>query len=573
MNSTLLYYTFTNNFFLFYYYIRRAVKDVYDQSYQCYVTVCAAPPPRLCQRCKYTPLGGITEKCLKHSFAVHFKYDLLPPFPIFNPSLSLKMEGTILFNTGDFLMAIKISTFDNNNSLLPELSNFVAGQQAGLSCRVCSSETDVSRIPCQCSTAADVGRCQSARDVSCNQVCDGKNETCELCSTKTGPSEDSGSKVNDEIVHEAVSTVKQAHLGNKQLDRHKVVSDFVNELNKIHGQGISSHEENKEECVHHPSTSQQTVNRKDDMGLNDASLFGEQTEQCNNNDTLDGMSKVFTDPCNSAQTSQSFVDASCSLEKTEAAAPTHKSTGITVTVNSSRNQIYSNTEHSSFLQTGMRAVNHNSNYELDLEHPKKMPHAQCTCSSCGCDVLAPMLNNNNLTLSVLKVYTETNDDSLDELPDVLDEFDMYDGSPPITVKTCHGRTLKQIGKINQSNPNPTSHQLLREQLDSRMLHKQTLAVHQVTLDLEQCINELIQAHEGLRDSYKSLKDYDVQIVGVCPDSHEAIVMARILVYTRTRQRSVSCGLPVSPRYCSFKFVFFLAVRWLLLVMDTIIFID
>ncbi|KAJ7377023.1 protein ubiquitination [Desmophyllum pertusum] len=77
-----------------------------------------------------------------------------------------------------------------------------------------------------------------------------------------------------------------------------------------------------------------------------------------------------------------------------------------------------------------------------------------------------------------------------------------------------------------------------------MLH--ALAVQQVTLDVEQCINELILAHEGLKDSYKSLKDYDVQVVGVCPDSGEVIAMAKLLVYTRIRQQSASCGLPVSP---------------------------
>ena len=69
----------------------------------------------------------------------------------------------------------------------------------------------------------------------------------------------------------------------------------------------------------------------------------------------------------------------------------------------------------------------------------------------------------------------------------------------------------------------------------------------MTLDLEQCIGELIQAHERLRDCYKSLKDYDVQILHVLPDSRRVVIMARILVYTRTREKSASCGLPVSPR--------------------------
>ena len=180
----------------------------------------------------------------------------------------------------------------------------------------------------------------------------------------------------------------------------------------------------------------------------------------------------------------------------------------------------------------------------DLDCPNTVSNA---CSSYGGTVLGPVLNNNNLTSSVFKVYIETsNDPGYHELPDLTGEFDMFDGSLPLTVKTCHGNTLKQGFKINESNPDTTSNPCLEETLG--IGKERALAVHQVTLDLEQCINELILAHEGLQHSYKSLKDYDVQVVGVCPDSGEVITMARLLVYTRTRQQSASCGLPVSPRF-------------------------
>ena len=71
--------------------------------------------------------------------------------------------------------------------------------------------------------------------------------------------------------------------------------------------------------------------------------------------------------------------------------------------------------------------------------------------SCGGNAVVPTTNN-DLTLSVLKVYADPDNGDLGELPDRSDEFDMYDGSLAVSVKTCHGKTLKQIGKINQSSP-------------------------------------------------------------------------------------------------------------------------
>ena len=516
-----------------------------DQSHQCYVTVCTAPSPRPCPRCQHSPLGGITKKCLKHSFVVHFKYDLLPPFPIFNPSTSLGIEDTVLFNAGDFLMALRIVTFDSNGSQLPEYVRSscldvsqVEDQLTWLSSsEECAKESNKNSIPCQCSIAGDVDR-YSAEDVSMDQVCSVKNKTFHSPrSNSTSPSKSSNS--GDKAVH-AVSTVEQAHVENKLLDRHKIVSGFVSELNKIHCvKQVYLHEVEKGECQS-LAVSQETGSKTDhqddhsDMVANQGNIFGDQTKECHGEQTrfdkADELDK---------QNSESYMDTSGNQNQAEMV---EKSSCSSV-AESSSSGVCNNTEHV-FLshmdssEADVKVLDFNENY--DLENPKKVPHAHC--GSCGCSAGVPTLDN--LTLSVLKIYTETSDDSFNELSD---EFDMYDGSLPITVKASHGRTLEQIGKINRNNPNEASNQSLRENLDNRMLHEEVLAVHQITLDLEQCINDLIQAHEGLREGYKSLKDYDVQIVGVCPDTGVVIIMARILVYTRKRQRSASCGLPVSPR--------------------------
>lgn len=454
-------------------------------------------------------------------------------------------------------MALRILTFDRYGSQLPEcpqrsysVFSEIENQISELSNNMCSSDTAGGNIACQCSTSGDTDRC-SAEVVSEEQVRSGKNITCHLASTKTDSRKDSSSDANDKVI-QAVSTVGQVHIENKRLDRNKIVSGFVSELNKIHSEQVQLHavDENL-------SPSHQTANKKDyqdghsAVGSSKASFPGNQTKERSDErkdfGNFDGLPKLTRDlsASNSIKNSEGFVGTSGSLDKTGTVAL--RSTFTVVAENSSSN-IHNTTERlsCSSSESDMKVLDHNSN--CDQEHHERVPHTGLPCSSCGCSMLVPTLSNNNLTSSIVKIYTETSAGSFNELSDVTDEFDMYDGSLPIAVKTCQGRILKQVGKINKSNPNPASNQLLRENLDSRMLHEQTLAVHQVTLDLEQCINELIQAHEGLRDSYKSLKDYDVQIVGVCPDSGKVIVMARILVYTRTRrQTSASCGLPVSPR--------------------------
>ena len=459
------------------------------------------------------------------------------------------MEDTVLFNAGDFLMALRILTFDSDASQLSEYlrqSHLDVCQKEDQMTRlssseVCSKESNENSIPCQCTTVGVLDR-YCAEDASLDHVCSVENKTFHSPkSNLTNPSKGSNSGDSDKAVH-AVSTVEQVefHGDNKLRDRHKIVSGFVNELNKIH----CVKQVDEGEC-HSLTASQEPAdgktdqhNNHSDMVANQTDMFGDQKKECNGEQThFDEAGDL------DKETSESYLGAPCSQHQTEMVVLQSTCTSSTV-VESSSSSVGNNTEHV-FLprvdssESDMRVVDYNENY--DLENPKSMPNAHC--GSCEGRAGVPTLNN--LTLSVLKVYTETSDDSFNELSD---EFDMYDGSLPITVKASNGRPLAQIGKINRSNPNPASNESLRENLRDRMSHEQVLAVHQISLDLEQCINELIQAHEGLRENYKSLKDYDVQLVGVCPDSGVVIIIARILVYTRKRQRSASCGLPVSPRW-------------------------
>lgn len=498
-----------------------------DQSHQCYVTVCAGPLPRPCSICKDIPLGEIVERCLKHSFVLHFKYDLLPPFPLFNPSINLRVQDTVLFNTGDYLMALKIitseSTFSMNSAQDVSKSLYV-DKEYHVS-KLCSS-LHVESVQDASATNTDRGEVSTCKScLASGEVHGGEpsakdmevtsNQEVDLTTSSeiaTGVNSSSATKA------EGTNSTCATH---KNVDRRKVVSAFVNGLKKIHGEETDAHEE--QESL---SLIWCTENERKCQDLHNQELAA---KKCHSEGRTQDKSLKNTGLSSDAvQTSESIriVNSSDSRHIAE-----HTSTWSNIP----------DKENSSLPCTDPLE---SDNENCELEYYNRVSN---TCSSCGCNLVTvtPILNNNNLTSSVLKVYKQSsNVASYDELPDLANDFDMYDGSLPLKVKTRHGATLKQVSKINQSSPNAASNPFLEGTLGSGM---QMLAIQQETLDIEQCIGELIQAHEDLKQNYKSLKDYDVQVVSVCPYSGEVITLARLLVYTRTRRQSATCGLSVSPR--------------------------
>ncbi|KAK6175559.1 hypothetical protein SNE40_014000 [Patella caerulea] len=95
-----------------------------DDSCFCYVTITAVPYIGLCLDCKSMdtenieiedPSGNgsrqikkVKKKCLLHSFCVHSKYDMSPPYPAFSPSVQLKLDGIVVLNTGVSLVAFQV---------------------------------------------------------------------------------------------------------------------------------------------------------------------------------------------------------------------------------------------------------------------------------------------------------------------------------------------------------------------------------------------------------------------------------------------------------------------------------
>ncbi|KAH9488301.1 hypothetical protein Btru_066899 [Bulinus truncatus] len=81
---------------------------------QCYLTVTAVPSLGECHDCQMRPNVGpqvpSIQQCLRHSFCVHSKFELAPPFPFFSPKVQLRVDGIAVLNTGDSIVALQVDT-------------------------------------------------------------------------------------------------------------------------------------------------------------------------------------------------------------------------------------------------------------------------------------------------------------------------------------------------------------------------------------------------------------------------------------------------------------------------------
>uniref|UniRef100_UPI00398E97B9 DDB1- and CUL4-associated factor 15 isoform X2 n=1 Tax=Pristiophorus japonicus TaxID=55135 RepID=UPI00398E97B9 len=77
-----------------------------------YITTVATPPFTFCPDCKDVALLSTEEQnahCLQHGFMLHTKYQVVYPFPTFQPAFQLKKDGVVLLNTSYSLVACAIS--------------------------------------------------------------------------------------------------------------------------------------------------------------------------------------------------------------------------------------------------------------------------------------------------------------------------------------------------------------------------------------------------------------------------------------------------------------------------------
>lgn len=85
--------------------------------------------------------GPIIQQCLLHSYCVHTKFDLAPPFPFFSPRVQLRVDGIVVLNTGDSLVALQVDTqlpiqsFDDAGRLSSKVSHSRGANSEGRSTR------------------------------------------------------------------------------------------------------------------------------------------------------------------------------------------------------------------------------------------------------------------------------------------------------------------------------------------------------------------------------------------------------------------------------------------------------
>ncbi|XP_059689022.1 LOW QUALITY PROTEIN: DDB1- and CUL4-associated factor 15, partial [Gavia stellata] len=77
-----------------------------------YISAVAMPPPRHCPGCRDVALahpGDRQAHCLRHGFMLHTKYQVVYPFPTFQPAFQLKKDQVVLLNTSYSLVACAVA--------------------------------------------------------------------------------------------------------------------------------------------------------------------------------------------------------------------------------------------------------------------------------------------------------------------------------------------------------------------------------------------------------------------------------------------------------------------------------
>ena len=97
---------------------------VYSSARPCYITVTAIPSLNACRDCVKVAASYEEDEmaaawnscvrlsCLEHGMTVHTSFDLVPPYPIFEPRVSMKRDSWVLINSGNFLHAMHFELED-----------------------------------------------------------------------------------------------------------------------------------------------------------------------------------------------------------------------------------------------------------------------------------------------------------------------------------------------------------------------------------------------------------------------------------------------------------------------------
>ncbi|XP_060943377.1 DDB1- and CUL4-associated factor 15 isoform X2 [Limanda limanda] len=110
-----------------------------------YITIASMPPPKPCSVCCPVPAATTIRtgsgECLEHGYLINSRYQVVYPFPTFQPAFQLKKDQVILLNTSYSLVACGISLCSGKEG---QSSQILYTKRAALSSQTSSSPSSTS---------------------------------------------------------------------------------------------------------------------------------------------------------------------------------------------------------------------------------------------------------------------------------------------------------------------------------------------------------------------------------------------------------------------------------------------
>ncbi|XP_028273178.1 DDB1- and CUL4-associated factor 15 isoform X2 [Parambassis ranga] len=105
-----------------------------------YITIASMPPPKPCSNCCPVPSASTIRtgsgECLEHGYVLNSRYQVVYPFPTFQPAFQLKKDQVILLNTSYSLVACGISLCTGAQG---QSSQILYTKRAMMSCQALTS--------------------------------------------------------------------------------------------------------------------------------------------------------------------------------------------------------------------------------------------------------------------------------------------------------------------------------------------------------------------------------------------------------------------------------------------------
>ncbi|KAM9313918.1 DDB1- and CUL4-associated factor 15 isoform 2-T2 [Pholidichthys leucotaenia] len=110
-----------------------------------YITIASMPPPKPCSYCCPVPSVSTIRtgsgECLEHGYVLNSRYQVVYPFPTFQPAFQLKKDQVILLNTSYSLVACGISLCSGKQG---QISQILYTKRAALSSQASTSSCTIS---------------------------------------------------------------------------------------------------------------------------------------------------------------------------------------------------------------------------------------------------------------------------------------------------------------------------------------------------------------------------------------------------------------------------------------------